>query len=104
MKKFHTIAAGLVAGATLMLAAGSGVAATVDIHVGIPGVYIQPRPVYIQPQYEIDWRERQMRAIEWRNNPDNHGQAISAAAHDRNDARKYKHGKSKHHGNGKHDR
>ncbi len=99
MKKYLTIAAGFLAGATLMFAAVPGVAANIDINVGIPGVIVQPpRPLYVQPQYEIDWRERQVRAAEWRDNPKNHGQAVSAAAHERNAARK---GKHKKHG-GKH--
>ncbi len=103
MKKYFIVAAGLIAGATLMLAAVPGVAASIDINVGIPGVYVQPqpvyvqpRPVYIQPQYEHDWRERQVRATEWRN----HGQQVSAEARERNDDRKYKHGKRG--GKGKH--
>ncbi|WP_025917276.1 hypothetical protein [Herminiimonas sp. CN] len=101
MKKYLTIAASLIAGTTLMLAAVPGVAATVDINVVVPGVFVQPRPVYIQPQYENDWRERQLRALEWRDNPRNHGQAVSAAAHERNDARNAWRGK--HHRKNKHD-
>lgn len=106
MKKYLTVAAGMIASAALMLAAAPGVAASIDINVGIPGVvfqpqpvYVQPRPVYIQPHYENDWRERQLRAVEWRDNPNNHGQAVSAAAHARNDARKKNRGQ--HHGEGK---
>lgn len=105
MNTFHRISAGLIAGATLILSAGPSAAAGIDVNVVLPGVYM-PRPVYVQPQYEIDWRERQARALAWRDNPQNHGQAVSAAAHARNDDRKaskYK-GKSKGHGksNGKH--
>lgn len=107
MKKILSIATGFIAGATLVLAVTPAIAATVDINVGVPGVvlqpqpvYVQPRPVYIQQQYENDWRERQLRAVEWRDSPHNHGQAVSAAAHVRNDARKNGHGK--HRGNGKH--
>jgi hypothetical protein len=107
MKKSLAVAAGWIASATLMLAAVPGFAAGIDINVFVPGVvvqpqpvYVQPRPVYILPQYEHDWRERQSRAIEWRDNPHNHGQVVSAAAHERNDARKQNHGK--HHGKGKH--
>jgi hypothetical protein len=105
MKKYLTVAAGLIAGATLMLAAGPGFAATVDVNVVVPGVvlqtqpiYMQPRPTYIHPQYEVDWRERQLRAIEWRDNPNNHGQAVSAAAHARNDVRKGSRGKHQNQG------
>lgn len=124
MKKSLSVSAGLIAGATLLLAASSAMAANVgvDINLGLPGVYVQPqpvyvqpqpvyvqprtvyvqpRPVYVQPQYEHDWRERQVRAVEWRDNPRNHGQAVSAAAHERNDERK--HGKGKHHGHDRHD-
>jgi hypothetical protein len=100
MKKFLTIAAGLIAGATFLFAATPAVAAGIDVNVIVPGVYVQPRPVYVQPQYEQDWRERQVRAVEWRDAPHNHGQAVSAAAHERNDARKNSHGQ--HRGNGKH--
>lgn len=118
MKKYLTVAAALVASATLMLAVAPAVAASVDINIGVPGVYVQPRPVYVQPRpvyvqprtvyiqpnYEQEWGERRVRAIEWRDNPQNHGQAVSAAAHDRNDVRKSKHknkqkkyrGKNKH--------
>ncbi len=107
MNKYLKIAAtGLVASAALMLTAAPAVAASVDVRIGVPTVvvqpqpvYVQPRPVYIQPQYESEWRERQVRAVEWRDNPQNHGQAVSAAAHSRNDARKH----NKHHGKNKHD-
>lgn len=107
MKKYLTGAAALIAGATLMLAAMPAVAASVDVNIGVPRVYVQPqpvyvtpRPVYVQPQYERDWRERQVRAIEWRDNPNNHGHEVSAAAHARNDVRKSKHKKS--HGKARH--
>ena len=58
MKKYLTIAAGLMASAALMMAAGPAMAAThvdVGINIGIPGiipapVYVQPQPVYMQPQ------------------------------------------------------
>jgi hypothetical protein len=115
MKKSISVSAGLIACTTLLLAVSSAMAANVDINIGVPGVYVQPqpvyvqphtvyvqpRPVYIQPQYENDWRERQLRAVEWRDNPRNHGQAVSAAAHERNDERKHwknKHKEDKHHG------
>ncbi len=111
MNTFRRISAGLIAGATLILSAGPSAAANIDVNVVLPGVYV-PRPVYVQPQYEIDWRERQARALAWRDNPQNHGQVVSAAAHARNDDRKdgkYKgHGKNKGHkknghgNNGKH--
>ena len=94
-KYFTRIAAGLITGATLMLAAAPALATSIDINIGV-----QPRPVYIQPQYEVDWRERRVRAAEWRANPNNHGHAVSVAAHARHDARKSKH--KKHHGKKKH--
>ena len=58
MKKYLTIAAGLMASAALMMAAGPAMATThldVGINIGIPGiipapVYVQPQPVYVQPQ------------------------------------------------------
>jgi hypothetical protein len=120
MKKFKSLSAGVIATATLLLAASSAMAANVDINIGVPGVYVQPQPVYVQPQpvyvqprpvyvhpqYENDWRERQVRAVEWRDNPRNHGHYVSAAAHERNDERKHdkdkhkehKHKDDKHHG------
>lgn len=95
MKNYLTVTASLLASATLMLAATSAIAASVDINIGTPGVIVQPRPVYVQPRtvfiqpnYEREWSERRVRAIEWRDNPSNHGQAVSASAHARNDARK----------------
>jgi hypothetical protein len=127
MKKFLFISAGPIACATLLLAASSAMAANVDISIGVPGVYaqpqpvyvqpqpvyvqprtvyVQPRPVYVQPQYENDWRERQVRAAEWRDNPRNHGQVVSASAHERNDERKHekeRHKEDKHHGHDRHD-
>jgi hypothetical protein len=105
MKKSLAVAS-WIASAALMLAAVPGFAAGIDINVIVPGVvvqpqpvYVQPRPVYILPQYEHDWRERQLRAVEWRDSPHNHGHAVSAAAHERNDAHKKNDGK--HHGKGK---
>jgi hypothetical protein len=107
MKKYLTIAAGVIASATLMFAAAPVVATNIDVNIGVPAVvvqpqpvYVQPRPVYIRQQYENEWRERQVRAIEWRDYPENHGQEVSAAVHARNDARKNK--GHKHHGKGKH--
>ncbi|OGB20611.1 MAG: hypothetical protein A3I66_22865 [Burkholderiales bacterium RIFCSPLOWO2_02_FULL_57_36] len=115
MKKYLTVVAALAASATLMLAVTPAVAANVDINIGVPGVIVQPRPVYVQPRtvyvqprtvyvqpnYDQEWSERRIRATEWRNNPNNHGQAVSAEAHARNDFRKSKkhnkrHGKNKH--------
>lgn len=112
MKKYLNIAAaGFLAATTFMFAAAPVAAASIDINIGVPTVvtqpvYVQPRPVYIQPQYENDWRERQLRAAEWRNNPNNHGQRVSAAAHARNDAKHKglgKHKAKKHHKNKHHD-
>lgn len=63
--KIIKVVSGLLAGLALM-AAGSGMAANVDVRIGVPGVYVEPRPVYVQPQYENDWRERRVRADQWR--------------------------------------
>ncbi|RBA24558.1 hypothetical protein EV677_0205 [Herminiimonas fonticola] len=63
--KTSKIISGLLAGLALM-AAASGMAANVDVNIGLPGVYVEPRPVYVQPQYENDWRERRVRANQWR--------------------------------------
>jgi hypothetical protein len=58
MKKFLIIAGGLISGATLMFAAAPAMARVdVQVHLGAPGlyavpepVYMQPRPVYVQPR------------------------------------------------------
>ncbi|MFC7298059.1 hypothetical protein [Herminiimonas aquatilis] len=62
--KTTKIISGLLAGLALM-AAASSMAASVDVNIGLPG-YVEPRPVYVQPQYENDWRERRVRASQWR--------------------------------------
>lgn len=116
MKNYLTVAASLLAGATMMLAAAPALAASVDINIGVPGVVVQPRPVYVQPRtvyvqprtvyvqpdYDREWSERRVRAIEWRDNPKNHGQAVSASAHARSDVSKSK--KSGHKQKNKHNR
>jgi hypothetical protein len=52
MKNYLGMAAAVMAGVTLVLAASPALARTdVDINIGIPGVvYAQPQPVYVQPQ------------------------------------------------------
>lgn len=52
MKKYVHVAAMLMAGTTLLLSAVPAISANVDvdINIGVPGVYIPPRPVYVQPQ------------------------------------------------------
>src|SRR5436190_1988086 len=51
MKKVLTVAAGLIASATLMLAAAPAMARVdVDLNIGLPGVYVAPAPVYYQPR------------------------------------------------------
>lgn len=104
MKKIITVlAAGLLTSTISLLATLPAAAASVDINIGIPTIVAQPRPVYVHPQYELDWRERQARAAAWRNNPANHGQIVSTEAHSHvvvNKKAKHK----KHHGKhqGKH--
>lgn len=90
--KTSKIISGLLAGLALM-AAASGMAANVDVNIGLPGIYVEPRPVYVQPQYENDWRERRVRAEQWRAE-DHHDHD-----YDRHDNRKShkKHKKHKHH-------
>jgi hypothetical protein len=80
IKKYLSVAAGLIASATFMLAAAPAMAGgvNVDLSIGLPGlyqapvyvqqapVYVEPRPVYIQQEREHDWRERQLRARQWR--------------------------------------
>lgn len=97
MNKYPNHAASLFAGAMLMLAAIPVSAADIDVHVAMPGavvqaqpVYKEVRPVYVQERYENDWRERRARAIAWRDNPDNHGKAVSAVA--RKNGKNGKHG------------
>lgn len=100
--KFVTLAERLIAGAALMIAIAPAMAAGVDINIGFPGVVVQERPVYIQPQYETDWRERQTRALQWRDNPKNHGHVVKAAAHAGKPDKKHKHKHKNHHGKAKH--
>lgn len=51
MKKLILTAAGLCAGVALMSAAAPAMAhVDVGIHIGIPGVFVQPAPVYVEPQ------------------------------------------------------
>ena len=92
MKKYLTVAAGIMAGATLMMLTTPAMAGGVDVgvNIGLPGVYVQPRPVYvqpeavyvqtrpvyIQPEREQDWRERRLRARQWQ----------EERGHDRRDA------------------
>ncbi len=69
MKKHLTIAAGLIAGAWLMMATAPAMAhVNVDLNIGVPvapvfvqpgPVYVQPGPVYVDPRY--GWHERQLR-------------------------------------------
>ncbi|GAC1328187.1 MAG: hypothetical protein NVSMB28_25030 [Collimonas sp.] len=74
------VAAGIMATATLMMLTAPAMAGVdVGVNIGLPGVYVQPRPVYvqpeavyvqtrpvyIQPEYEQDWHERHMRARQW---------------------------------------
>ena len=106
MNTTHRIIAGLIASAALVLAATPAIAASVDVNVVMPGAIVQPvympRPDYVQPRYESDWRERQARALAWQNDSKNRGQAVSAAAHARNDARKDRGSKSHKAGNSGH--
>lgn len=58
MKKYLTLAAGLIAGAMLTLAAAPAMAhVDVGVNIGVPGIYappppviVQPRPVYVEPR------------------------------------------------------
>src|SRR5882757_6184413 len=56
MKKYLDIAAGLLAGAALIMAASPAMAhVDVGINIGVPGfyqapVYVEPQPVYVQPR------------------------------------------------------
>lgn len=90
--KTTKLISGLLAGLALM-AAASSMAASIDVNIGVPGVYVEPRPVYVQPQYENDWRERRVRASQWRAD-DHHDHD-----YDRHDNRKShkKQKKNKHH-------
>lgn len=63
--KTTKIVSALLAGLAF-IAATSSMAANVDVNIGLPGYRVEPRPVYVQPQYENDWRERRERANQWR--------------------------------------
>lgn len=76
-----------------MMANAPGMAANVSVNIGVPGVYVEPRPTYIRPEYENEWRERRERAEHWREDDRNHGQVVNERAHRRNAQRKW----SKHH-------
>ena len=95
MKKYLSVAAGLLTSATLILAAAPAQAGPVhiDLNIGIPvPVLVQPGPVYVQPDpgyfqprgvviynnpgyygYQQPWRERDWRDYHWydRNHYDN---------------------------------
>lgn len=74
------------------MAAASGMAANVDVHIGLPGYYVEPRPVYVQPQYENDWRERRVRANQWR--AEDHHDHGNNKSHKKHKKQKHNH---KHH-------
>ena len=63
--KTTKVASTLLAGLAFIAAAPS-MAANVDVNISLPGYRVEPRPVYVQPQYENDWRERRVRAEQWR--------------------------------------
>jgi hypothetical protein len=101
MKKIITIlAAGFFTSAMSMLATAPAAAASVDINIGVPTVVTQARPVYVLPQYELDWRERQARAAAWRNNPVSHPAVDTPEIHSHVVHKKSMHKKrhQKHHG------
>jgi hypothetical protein len=50
MKKYLTAAAGLTAGAMLLMASPAMARVDVDVNLGVPGVYAAPAPVYVQPR------------------------------------------------------
>lgn len=101
-KTIPILAAGLLTAAMSMLATLPATAADIDINIRVPTVITQPRPIYVQPQYETDWRERQVRAAAWRNNPANHGQLVSTAAHSHGAHKKVVHKKNHPKHSGKH--
>lgn len=51
MKKSILAFASAICGTALMFAAAPAMAhVDVGVHIGIPGVFVQPAPVYVQPQ------------------------------------------------------
>jgi hypothetical protein len=120
MKKYSTIAAGLIAGAALITVASPAMAGHVDVgvNIGVPGifsppVYVQPQPVYVQPQpvyvqprpvyvqarpvyiereREHEWREREWHARQWREREE------------RREHRGHDHERHEHHGHRGHER
>jgi hypothetical protein len=104
MKKFLVMAAGLIAGAALMSATVPALAQVdVGVNIRVPGVYVAPAPVYVQPrpvyveprpvyieqEREGEWRERHVRAREWRENEARreHREHDEHRDHDRRDER-----------------
>lgn len=103
MKKIIAIlATGFLTSAISMLATAPAAAASVDINIGVPSVVVPQRPVYVHPQYESDWRERQARAAAWRSTAVKHPTVAVPATHGHVVHKKSKH--KKHHGkhHGKH--
>src|SRR5687768_1495047 len=102
MKKTITIlAAGLLTSAACMFTVAPATAADIDINIGVPTVVAQPRPVYVQPQYEMDWRERQARAAAWRANPVVYAPPVKTVVHSHGVHKKHHHKHHvKHHGKG----
>ncbi|MES2535239.1 MAG: hypothetical protein V4632_05130 [Pseudomonadota bacterium] len=50
MNKRLKVVAGILAGATMMLAMTPAMARTdVDVRIGLPGIYLPPPPIYVQP-------------------------------------------------------
>jgi hypothetical protein len=111
MNKLVAVATSAITVAVLTLGSFPAMAGGLDvgINIGVPvysqapvyveqPVYVQERPIYVQREYEGDWRERQARAHRWQ-----HEQRGEQRYHE-NDHRDHRDGRDneRHEGGGEH--
>lgn len=101
-KAITLLAAGLLTSAVFILVSTPAAAASIDINIGVPTVIEQARPVYVHPQYESDWRERQARAAAWRASQASQPSTVTHVTHTHVVQEKAKNKKHPHKHDGKH--